>query len=113
MKYATREYYCPTCGNKEKHGTNHQGEIYCNCKNCGNSPLYCAEVDAHAGQPFATAIIHFYNYDMECPSAKEAYAALREKLKDIKCFEVNGDFQAWNAMRKHEGKRVKLFNPDT
>lgn len=40
-KYSVKDYKCLTCGNIEKHGTNHWGKIYnLKCKACGwKNPL--------------------------------------------------------------------------
>jgi hypothetical protein len=113
LKIASRKYFCPTCGNEEMHSTNHQGEIYCHCKKCHSSPLYCAEIDAHAGLPFRTAVLHCYRFYLENEDERQAYHALRAQLEGVHCHEVlmlGGEFAAES---KHDGKTVKLFNPET
>jgi hypothetical protein len=34
-KYTTKPYVCTTCGHKHNIGTNHWGECYPRCTNCG------------------------------------------------------------------------------
>lgn len=114
MKIAKRVYYCPMCGHDEVHETNHQGEIYCPCKACGSSPLYCREIDSHAGVPFITAILHAYRFNIENPDDKQAYSVLCDSLKAIgfRKFKVLTEYRTSQAEASHDGEKVKLFNPD-
>lgn len=34
-KYSQKMYKCQTCGHESLHGTNHWGEIYPRCRECG------------------------------------------------------------------------------
>lgn len=34
-KYSMKKYRCKSCGFESMHGTNHYGEIYPKCRNCG------------------------------------------------------------------------------
>lgn len=121
MKFATRQYYCPTCGHEEKHGTNHIGEIYCDCRACGNSPLYCVESDMQTRPAEATATLHAYRFNLE--TDREAYLAFCQRMTEEfhytkfnvldhgYCrpagFKHLFSMAAWTP---HDGETVKLFN---
>lgn len=114
MKVASRLYYCPVCLHQQKHDTNHQDEIYCPCRVCSNSPLYCAEVDSNANRPYRTAVIRFYDCDMSTPEGNAEYKAIEGKLiaSGYKMFNVYIKHEAFAALNRHNGESVKLFDPD-
>lgn len=108
LPIASRQYYCPVCDHREKHSTNHVGEIYCHCRRCGNSPLYCAEADAHAGLPYREAVLRCYRYDISDP----AYKALLAQLSGVECFRASCEYRSLEALRRHDGETVRLYEPD-
>jgi hypothetical protein len=117
MPITLKQYYCPTCGNQENHSTNHYGEIYCNCRKCGNSPLYCSEVNSHEGLPFLNATIHFYSFDIGTEEGARGYSELSRYLnQDLdykgKKFAVLTQYKEWQAVKSHDGESIKLYNPD-
>jgi len=113
-KISNKNYYCPTCGNKEIHQTNHFGEIYCHCKNCGNSPLYCSEQDTHKDLPFISATLRYYQYDLNNVSENKTYHELVKELKQ-RGYEVFAaipyNFKQYKALKEHNDKKIKLYNP--
>lgn len=116
-KIANRAYYCPTCGNREVHATNHTGEIYCECRACGNSPLYCAEVDVFEGRTYRTAVIHFYEYQTYAENygnQKTRYSNLVQDLntRGYHRFHAITSYRSYTAMKSHDGETVRLYDPD-
>lgn len=109
----SRLYYCPTCNHQEYHQTNHDGEIYCDCKKCGNCPLYCTEFDYNS-LPHIEATIKFYLFNLEKEEEKEQYDRLANELKDkrYKKFSTLTTFNAVEAMKKHDNNSIKLYNPN-
>ena len=108
-----KNYYCPVCGNKEKHSTNHFGEIYCNCKKCSNGPLYNADVDVHKGLTYRVATLHYYNLYTEKSADRLAYQALcghlhGQRLKKFTFLETH-PLKSIDAHKPYDGKKVKLF----
>jgi hypothetical protein len=77
-----REYYCPLCGNKEMHSTNHIGEIYSNCKVCGNDVLYCKDNEENL-QVIKYAYLEKYEYNLEDIIQAKLYKLLERELKGI------------------------------
>jgi hypothetical protein len=112
MQIANRLYYCPVCGNEEPHVTNHTGEIYTACRRCANLGLYCKEVDEFAGLPCKEAVLRVYCFNLE-----ETYEAARYKqlcrLREAegrKPFEVLWESKAFDAVRRHDGRVVRLYH---
>jgi hypothetical protein len=115
-------YRCPTCGHEEEHSTNHTGEIYCNCKACGNSPLYCAEVDPFEGRPFVTARLVCYRFTLEDDQQRKQYAELKSKLRQEHGYKVFASLDyspaghkhlfSFAAWREHDGETVRLYDPE-
>lgn len=118
MPITVKEYYCPLCGNVEKHSTNHTGEIYCNCKKCGNNSLYCKEVNEHADLPFQKAVLHYYAYGFTMSeynlNDSLPYKELTEKLSGM----GYSKFEAYDSLthagrellKNLDGKEIKLYN---
>lgn len=117
LKIASRLYRCPMCGNLENHSTNHEGEIYCNCKACGNMPLYFAGRDIHADMKFKEVVMHCYSFGSCVPQQQDPNLAdyadleLLMKLRGYKKFAVATEYRQWTAIREHDGKTVKLYLP--
>lgn len=42
-KITVKQYQCQTCKTVSKHSTNHYGEIYLNCNNCGAGEIRVLE----------------------------------------------------------------------
>lgn len=107
-------YFCPVCKTISLHETNHCGEIYCGCKSCGNSPLYCSETDMFKNLPFIEAKFKYYYLNMERDGDREEMEKIRENLRKV-------NFQKWtftpllpNQMRvyaRYHDTMVKLYNP--
>lgn len=84
MKITLKNYKCFTCFEESKHSTNHYGEIYSGCKNCGGSVLYCVESEAYQERdslPRKWVRIHFYRFDIGESAQAEAYKALKKTLE--------------------------------
>lgn len=84
LKVAVRDYVCPVCGNEEEHSTNHEGEIYCNCKKCGNMGLYFKQ-DSRQFVPMFS--LTYYRLDVGNPQEEAEYKEIVKKM-DSKCFNV-------------------------
>lgn len=124
MKIARRLYYCPVCGNEEPHETNHTGEIYCNCRACGNSPLYCREGDGNAGRPFKLVTLRVYRFNLENPADRRDYNELREALsrRGLTCHKVldhgfgrpagSKYLFSFDAIAVHTGETFKVYDPE-
>jgi hypothetical protein len=113
-QYKMRPYYCPACGNNEDHGTNHIREIYCNCKNCGNSLLYCAFA-SFENEPFEEAKMFAYRYSIDKPEDARNYALLCAKLrnKGYKLFDTIAiNSLTMKAMCEHAGEVIQLYKVD-
>ncbi len=83
-KISDKKYQCLVCGNVEIHSTNHFGEIYCNCKKCGNGGLECMEPEAISSRknnPVIVTKLHKYRFDISQPEQKKEYIALKAELK--------------------------------
>lgn len=123
MSIVTRkEYYCPVCGNKEMHTTNHFQEIYCKCKICGNNPLYYGNPKIHElaykDITYIQAILHYYYYDLNSACDYTVYNKLvnfLQKNNKYSVFVSNGSCACsdirFRALKKHDGKKVTLYNP--
>lgn len=111
-KITIKKYYCPTCGNEEKHSTNHYGEIYSGCKKCKNTVLYCVEPEVKREQPDSQCQIKFYSFNLERNNEKEGYEQLKKHLKGkgYKKFNSLITFSAFEAMKQHNGKAIGLYN---
>ena len=93
MKYKVRPYICPRCGNEEEHGTNHEGNIYTNCKSCFHGTLYCNTEEAiklRESRETITLAIKYYRFSIEYADQKQEYKELIESLKSVgfECFDV-------------------------
>lgn len=119
MEYKQRLYGCPVCGWQKEIGTNHTGEIYVECGNCRNSPLYFAEKDMNAGREYGLAVLHYYRYDLSDEvSDAPAYRELRARLKaqgfkvwkepDRTPYKPGADVRAYE---RHNGATVRLYDP--
>lgn len=116
-KYAIREYKCPVCGNIEKHGTNHFGEIYCPCKKCKNSVLYCNEpeaLEAREQRKQDKAVLTYYRFDISQPVQATQYKALCSQLQaqGLTKWDFVG-LDRMTEMEQHNGKEVTIYDKDT
>jgi hypothetical protein len=133
MPRSVKTYYCPLCGNKEDHSTNHTGEIYTGCRKCGHSVLYCEQTEL--AEPFIEVKLHAYRFDFECSRihhgisyetwskkrkplcdrckhAYDAYLELRRFLETqsrFKCFNVLAKHSEVEALKAHDGEIIQLY----
>lgn len=111
MKYKLRNYYCPVCEYKEQHKTNHVEEIYCTCKRCGNSILYCE--DAPEKIPEKTCVLKSYFFDLNNPKESKEYFELVKKLKNeyhYELFDSVTTAKTLNAIKSHNGETIELYD---
>lgn len=83
-KISTKQYQCLVCKNIEPHSTNHFGEIYCSCKNCGNTGLQCIDPEAIAARkdnPTIKTKLNKYRFDISQPDQNTEYKKLSKELK--------------------------------
>lgn len=73
-----KTYICGLCGTESKHSTNHEGEIYTPCKNCGNDSLFCK---GHEPSGIETKLT-VYRFDISNSEEKKEYEALEKSLKN-------------------------------
>lgn len=111
----TKTYYCPLCGNEEPHSTNHIGEIYCNCKKCGNSPLYCRDMD-YSKLEYKEAIIHYYRFSTDQSRQLNQYEILKDYLGNIlkyKLFDAiwPNIHQTMQGIMLNDLEIIKLYKP--
>lgn len=109
-KVTWKEYYCPACGNKEKHQTNHYSEIYCMCKSCGNGVLYCSEVESP--KPEAECRLVKYYHNLEKPGEESKYREMERYLrgKGYDKFDAVIRYKELEAYQRHDGETIGLFN---
>lgn len=116
VKYAVRQYKCPQCGNIEEHGTNHFGEIYCHCKKCKGSPLYCIEPEALAAmneRQQSKVLLTYYRFDISQPEEHKQYKLLCKELKAKGL--VKWDYIGIDRiveMEKFNGKEIIIYDKD-
>ncbi len=123
LKIESRPYYCPVCGNKETHSTNHIGEIYTHCKACGNSPLYCElAAEEYTQPPDKTAILHVYKFNLE--TQRDEYKALCQRLSEMGYARAEAldpgygrpaghkFLFAMGAWDQHDGETVRIYRPE-
>jgi len=117
MKITIKKYHCPTCGQESNHNTNHYGEIYSGCKNCGGSVLYCIEDEGYKERDSMSqkwVRIHFYRFDIGESAQKEAYKALKKTLES----QGRKKFKSIVSYKYMEELRLgavlfKAYNPET
>lgn len=82
----TKTYVCGLCKQESQHSTNHNGEIYTPCKNCGNGSLYCKGFEPEGIE----TKVNVYRFNIENKDELQAYKELKAKLKDngMKLFDV-------------------------
>jgi hypothetical protein len=109
-KITVKNYYCPACGNKEKHSTNHFGEIYSSCKKCKNTVLYCKDIERE--KPESECKIVFYKFCLEDTEQKNQYKQLKKALtaKGYKMFNALTTHSAFEALRQHNDETIGLYN---
>lgn len=119
-KLAKRKYFCPWCEHSIETYTNHTGEIYPGCKNCGSSVLY-HQNPQHPETKEAT--FHAYYLNIGNPAENEQYEQIIEfcTMEGYKLWETQSGFQTptrrqnWiKALKSRimdEGLEVTLFNP--
>lgn len=99
MKIKTKNYICLVCGNEEKHATNHRGDIYCNCRKCGNGQL---SIKGTKPKGIETEIKHYW-FDISKPEEAEQWKQLKQarKAAGAKLFEAIGaeNFKYWECLR--------------
>jgi hypothetical protein len=119
MPITLKQYYCPTCGNQEKHSTNHYGEIYSPCRNCGGGVLYCAEDIAYQerdNQSKVWARIHFYRFNIGEKAQLQAYNALCKELKSqgrVKFDCIANNQHKYLEELSRGAVLFEVYNPDT
>lgn len=116
LKVAYRAYICPACKHETKEQTNHMGEIYSSCSNCGNSVLYCNEPEAIAyyeGLPYESVQIFAYRFNLDKKDERVQYDDMCEHLKNM-----YGYSPLHTLVRHHEqmkfaipyhGKTIKVY----
>lgn len=85
-KITKKSYRCFGCDKKTEHETNHYGEIYEECKNCGSIVLYCSEeiaVDARNKLPKMDAKLVYYRFELDDEKQREKYDAMCRKLETV------------------------------
>jgi len=113
-KYATRQYQCPVCDNIENHGTNHFGEIYCHCKKCGNSVLYCIEPEAikeREQRNTNKCVLHYYRFDISDKEQAAQYKEFCTRLAGLgltKWDYISND--RISEMQKFDGKELTIYD---
>jgi uncharacterized Zn finger protein len=115
MPITNKVYYCPLCGSREDHSTNHIGEIYCHCRNCGNNPLYCEEMD-YSKFEYTEAILHYYRFSINESRQLNQYNTLKEYLRDnlkYKIFDVIelNAHQIMQGIMLRDSETIKLYKP--
>lgn len=120
-KLKLRKYFCPWCEHTTETHTNHEGEIYPGCKNCGSGVLY-HRYPMHPDTKKAK--IHTYYLSLIKDEDEERYQDIISEcsMAGYKLWETNSDFltpsqrRAWiKALREHMlegGLEVTLFNPN-
>jgi len=88
-----KNYYCAVCRAEYPHSTNHYGQIYISCKNCGNGSLECKDMDPEdTGEPVRTlpVNIHHFRLNIENPEESLQFEEIKADMKarGQKCFEV-------------------------
>lgn len=85
VKISYKKYKCTVCGHEEEIQTNHYGDVYSACKDCGDSSsMACNEPEAieyRKHRPQTTAIMVCYYYDLEIDAQRHQYEELVEELK--------------------------------
>jgi hypothetical protein len=76
-KISTKTYVCGVCRHESQHETNHEGEIYTYCKNCGNDVLYCKGNEPTGIETKLTV----YRFDIGNEEEAAQYKKLYKKLK--------------------------------
>lgn len=117
MPITLKKYECPTCGQESNHSTNHYGEIYSGCKNCGASVLYCVESEGYAERESMTqnwVHIYFYRFDIGEECQKQAYKALKKTLESQgrKAFKSYCTYKYMEEL-KSGAVLFKVYNKDT
>lgn len=109
-KITVKNYYCPACGNEEKHSTNHFGEIYCSCKKCKNTVLYCKDIETL--KPDSECKIIFYQFNIEEENEIKNYKQLKKELtaKGYKMFNAIKEYSAFETLKQHNKKNIGLYN---
>ena len=108
-KITYKDYYCPTCKTESKHNTNHTGEIYVRCKNCGANILYCK--NSSLGIPESTVKIIYYRINTDTKEGKSQYKLLQYKLKswNYKIFNVIAESSYMKEIKKHNNQTINLY----
>ena len=115
MKIELRDYVCPTCGNKTKHSTNHEGEIYSGCKVCGGSVLHFAGSNRKFKPMFK---INFYEFDVSTIEEDTKYRSFCRKIENelnVKChaslLSPRQSKTFWESLKSSE--TISVHEPET
>lgn len=116
MKLDYRNYKCGVCGNEEQVQTNHIGEIYSECKYCGNGVRFC--LDAPKRQVDKRVIFNFYCFDISNEDEEIRYNNLLElmKSKNYKKFEEVAPYciekytKKWKMLKLKDKTQFNIYN---
>lgn len=115
MSITIKQYYCPLCGNEEKHSTNHYGTIYCACKNCGSTCLYCKdflEGVTKISKKIVNVRLKTYCYNISIPEERLEYKHFLENMKEnypFKCLKSFSSHKRMELIKKHQGEEIDIY----
>lgn len=111
--YFNKMYYCPACKHQENHGTNHYGEIYCLCKRCGNSPLYCRDVDEFKDSELKEVTLHCYYYDISKYEESIQYRNFEKDMRGLgyEIFQTASMDGKQFVFKQYHLQKIKLYLP--
>jgi DNA-directed RNA polymerase subunit RPC12/RpoP len=113
MKITTKTYICLACGNTELHATNHEEEIYCRCKKCGNLGLHPESKLNIFDESNDVAVFHYYKFDVNIIEEQNKYYDLCDFLdeKNYKKFRTYYQFNHTELWQQWDNKEIKIINP--
>lgn len=111
MKITKKKYICLACTNVTERSTNHEGEIYCRCKKCGNLGLHCESKLHLFDESNDVAVFHFYRFNLE--EEKEEYKQLCNFLRSLnyKVFDTFYGFKLTTLWEEWSNSEIKIINP--
>lgn len=74
-----KPYICPLCSTVQEVSTNHNGEIYSQCKYCKSSPLYLEKDEREF--IYTNWRVKHYSFDLENKIDSEMYSLLKKKME--------------------------------
>lgn len=110
MKISKKKYICLACNNITEHETNHEGEIYCQCKKCGNLGLHPQSKLHLFEESEDFAIFHFYRFNID--EEKHKYLELCNFLSSLnyKNFNTLYNFELTNLWQEWDNSKIKILN---